>query len=107
MLVLSRTAGQSARIRTTGNGDIWVTMLKHGIDVTFNGGGFLVEFVKPSRDRGNLGGYDITDASGEVTVIRRLYPVPPYSTYRIGIDAPLEYDIKREELITDHEEGKS
>ncbi len=100
MLILPRNPGQSVRISTNGIGYIWATMLRHGVDITFQGGNFHIEKITPSPTE-MLGGWDITDESGTIVIIRRLAPMYPDRTPRIGINAPKDYTILREELIHD------
>lgn len=89
MLLLSRKEGERVRIQCPNLDEIWLTMHAGHIALEHKDGGATIWPPRPYR-------HMVKDDTITIMWIPRK---KPYHNDTIGIDAPLEYAIDREEVI--------
>jgi sRNA-binding carbon storage regulator CsrA len=89
MLILTRRIGERVRI-TTPSGDIWMTMLDGAIKCDYDGW---------ESGYASLGDACYFDIGQDTVEIRMLEIRSPSMGHRLGIEAPKDFAILREELI--------
>ena len=89
MLLLSRKEGERVRIQCPDLSEIWLTMGAGHISMEYQDGGATIWPPRPYRHR-------VWDDT--ITIMWMPRKIPTHND-TIGVDAPLEYVVDREEVI--------